>query len=53
MKKILLLVLIILLSAGCVKKEKKSTFTLEENGLGDGSDDTTNTVLFQNRNLSR
>ena len=53
MKKILLLVLIAALSAGCVKKEKKGTFTLEETGSGDGTHDTTNTVLYQNRDLSK
>jgi len=53
MKKILLLIIALSLCAGCIKKDKNRSFNLDETGSGDGSGDKTNTVLYQNRDLSK
>ncbi len=53
MKKILLLIIALSLCAGCLKKDKGPSFNLDETGSGNGSADKTNTVLYQNRDLSQ
>jgi|GEM_PF-3285410 len=53
MKKILLLIITLSLCTGCIKKDKSPSFNLDETGSGHGSADKTNTVLYQNRDLSK
>ncbi len=50
---VLLLIGILLTSTACTKRDKNPHDGLQDVGSGDGSHDTTNTVLYQNRDLSR
>lgn len=53
MKKITVVLIILLFTAcGCSKKNTNNYSAFKEIGSGDGSHDTTNTVLYQNRDLS-
>lgn len=53
MKRILLLIIALSLCGGCIKKDKERSFNLNETGSGDGSADTTNTILYQHRDLAK
>lgn len=49
---VLLIFAVLLAATACTKRDKMPYDGLQDVGSGDGSHDSTNTVLYQNRDLA-